>query len=214
MGELAGKTAVVLGASRPYGAATARALAREGTNLVLGGRNRQRLEALEKESEEYEGQVIAFGTHLAKRHHPAHLIETAASQFGSLDMLLYMAGAGAAPLGSLDIDSWERSVDVNIKGFLYCVAAALPFMRKQRGGHVLSLSIEATEPPDPLRTASQLSQHTLLQALGQEFWDENIYASEILLSGQEVSPEECTQTILRLLSGAREREGGFSTHRL
>lgn len=112
--DLAGKTTLVLGASSPHGAATVRALAHEGANLALGGRSREKLEALAPEAEASGGRAIVVGTHLAK-HHPVHLVEAAIKTFGGLDALLYMASAGAPSLWNLDVDSWERSLDVNVR---------------------------------------------------------------------------------------------------
>jgi NAD(P)-dependent dehydrogenase (short-subunit alcohol dehydrogenase family) len=80
------------------------------------------------------GEALVLGVHLAKRHHPAHLVEAAVETFGGLDALLFMASATAPPLGSLDIDAWERFLDVNVRGFIYCFAAALPAMLKRGGG--------------------------------------------------------------------------------
>src|SRR5215212_4810891 len=137
--SIAGKTAVVLGASNPYGGATARMLAREGANLVLGGRSRDQLEALEREIRVSGGEALVIGTHLAKRHHPAHLVQAAQERFGGVEILLFMAHASAPPLSSLEVEGWERSIDINIKGFLYSLAAALPIMRAGGEGHIVVL---------------------------------------------------------------------------
>jgi NADP-dependent 3-hydroxy acid dehydrogenase YdfG len=117
-GTLSGKTVMVLGGSSPYGAAAARALGREGASVALGGRDRQRLEALEEGIRAHGGEALVLGEHLAKRHHPAHLVEAAVEAFGGVDALLYMARANAPPLKILDIDAWERSLDVNVRGRL------------------------------------------------------------------------------------------------
>lgn len=82
------------------------------------------------------------GTHLAKRHHPVHLVEAALEEYGGLDILLFTARATAAPLNSLDLDAWERSIDVNIKGFMYCLAAALPTLGEGEGGCVAAADRE------------------------------------------------------------------------
>src|SRR5215210_6893668 len=153
-GALTGKTVVVLGGSGPYGAAASRALGREGANVALGGRDRQRLEELEEEERAGGGEAQVLGVHLAKRHHPAHLVEAAVETFGGLDALLFMASAAAPPLGSLDVDAWERSLDVNVRGFIYCLAAALPAMRERGGGCVVVVGVEdAGDAPDSLLRA-------------------------------------------------------------
>jgi NADP-dependent 3-hydroxy acid dehydrogenase YdfG len=198
---------VVLGASSPYGAATVRVLAREGVNVALGGRDRERLEGLEAEIHASGGQALVVGTHLAKRHHPAHLVEAAVDAFGGLDFLLFMARASAPPLASLDVDAWERSVDVNLKGFIYCLAAALPAMREGGGGHVLVLGIE--DPADPLHGASRAAVRVLLEGLEGELSGEGLRASELtVFDPGSSSPERCAEAVLRALSSSPE---GFSS---
>lgn len=200
-GALAGKTAVVLGASGPYGAAAARTLAREGVNLALGGRSRDKLEALEREVSESGAEALIVGTHLAKRHHPVHLVEAAAEHFGGLDFLLFMPRASAPPMESLDLDAWERSVDVNLKGFLYSVAAALPVMREGGGGHVVVLGVEDPETPDPLYLASQAAVCVLLQELVWELSEEGIHASEVRIGDpRRTSPERCAEALCQALA--------------
>src|SRR5215212_176507 len=143
-GMLAGKTIMVLGGSGPYGTAAARVLGREGANVALGGRDRQRLEELEEQVRAHGGEALVVGVHLAKRHHPAHLVEAAVEAFGGLDALLFMVCATAPPLESLDVDAWERSLDVNLRGFIYCLSAALPAMRERGGGRVVVAGVEDT----------------------------------------------------------------------
>lgn len=104
--DLAGKTTLVLGASSPHGAATVRALAHEGANLALGRRSREKLKALALEAEASGGRAIVVGTHLAKRHHPAHLVEAAVETFDRLDALLYTASAGAPSVGRTGTLGW------------------------------------------------------------------------------------------------------------
>ena len=205
MGEtagLSGQTVVVLGASSPHGAATARELAREGVNLALGGRNREKLEALEREAEALGGRAIVVGTHLAKRHHPAHLVEAAVETFGGLDTLLFMASAAAPSLGSLDVAAWERSLDVNIRGFIYCLAAALPAMRERGGGCVVVVGVEeAGDAPDSLLHAWRAAVRTILEEISRELSSDGIRSAEVRLDVRQAQdPEECSKTIVRALN--------------
>ncbi len=197
MGELSlgGKTAVVLGASNLHGTATVRLLAGEGVNLALGGRNRERLEALQAEVEAAGGKALVVGTHLAKRHHPAHLVEAAVEQFGGLDYLLFMAYSGAPPLTSQEVGEWERSVDVNIKGFLYCLAAALPALRSGGGGHVVALGAEEPGLPDPLHRAARAAVSVLVEELNAGLSDEGISASIV----SEQDPGQCAEAVRQAL---------------
>ncbi len=197
---LSGKSAAVLGASGSYGSAAARMLASEGASVALGGRKRERLEGLEAEILASGGRALVVGTHLAKRHHPAHLVGAAVEAFGGLDVLLFMARTPAPPLGSPDLDAWERSVDVNFRGFLYCLAAALPVMRKGGGGHVVSL--DATDPreKDPLYEAGVAGVRSVLRGLVAELSGEGIRASEIRLGDpRHAGPEACAGVLRRAL---------------
>jgi NADP-dependent 3-hydroxy acid dehydrogenase YdfG len=200
-GALSGKTVMVLGGSSSYGASAARALGREGANVALGGRDRQRLEELEEEVRANGGEVLVLGVHLAKRHHPAHLVEAAVEAFGGLDALLFMASATAPPLGSLDIDAWERSLDVNVRGFIYCLAAALPAMRERGGGRVVVAGVEDTGGTrDPLLRAWRAAVSTILEELSRELSADEIRTVEVRLDAQQAQdPEECAKTIIRAL---------------
>ena len=198
---LSGKTVVLLGGSSPYGAAAARALGREGANVVLGGRNRQRLEELEAEIRARGGEALVLGVHLAKRHHLSHLVEAAIEAFGGVDTLLYMARATAPPLSSLDVDAWERSLDVNVRGFVYCLAVALPTMCERGGGRVVWAGLEDTEgAPDPFLRAGRAAVHTILEQLPGELSDYGIRTTEVGLDARQAQdPKECAETIVRAL---------------
>ena len=209
--RLEGKTAVVLGASGPYGAAAVRTLAREGVNMALGGRSRDKLEALEEEVREAGAEALIVGTHLAKRHHPVHLVEAAAEHFVGLDFLLFMPRASAPPLKDVNLDAWERSVDVNLNGFLYSVAAALPLMR-ERGGHVVVLGVEDPETPDPLYLASQAAVCVLLQEMVWELSEEGVRASEIRIGDpRRTSLERCAEAVCRALAEPSSASLALST---
>jgi NAD(P)-dependent dehydrogenase (short-subunit alcohol dehydrogenase family) len=202
-GTLSGKTVMVLGGSSAHGAAAVRALGRGGANVALGGRDRQRLEELEAEVRACGGEALVLGVHLAKRHHPVHLVEAAVEAFGGLDALLFMACASAPPLRSLDVGAWERSLDVNVRGFIYCLAAALPAMRERGGGRVVTVGVEDTGGVrDPLLRAWRLAVRTILEELSREFASEGICTAEVTLDGRWAqNPEEGAATIVRALTG-------------
>jgi NAD(P)-dependent dehydrogenase (short-subunit alcohol dehydrogenase family) len=215
-GALSGKTIMVLGGSGPHGAATAKALGREGANVALGGRDRQRLEELEEEVKAHGGEALVLGVHLAKRHHPAHLLEAALETFGGLDALLFMARASAPPLESLDVAAWETSVDVNFKGFIYCLAAALPAMRERGGGRVVVAHVEDTQRgPDPLLRASRAALRTILEELSREFSSDNIRTAEVRADVQRAgSPEEYAKAVIRALEEPTEPEAEHCTYQI
>jgi NADP-dependent 3-hydroxy acid dehydrogenase YdfG len=118
------KVVVITGASSGLGEATARSLARLGAKLVLGARRIDRLQALAAEL----SQVKRLVDHAVKLH-------------GRIDVMLNNAGLmPQSPLERCKVDDWDRMIDVNLKGVLYGIAAALPYMKAQKSGHIINVS--------------------------------------------------------------------------
>ncbi|MGH7056640.1 MAG: SDR family oxidoreductase [Acetobacteraceae bacterium] len=137
--NIAGKVVVITGASSGLGEATARHLARDGARLVLGARRIERLQALARELSL--GEDAAVKTDVADRAQVQRLVDRAVEMHGRLDVMLNNAGLmPLAPLERLKIDEWEQMIDVNIKGVLYGIAAALPHMKEQKSGHIINVS--------------------------------------------------------------------------
>jgi clavulanate-9-aldehyde reducatase len=135
------RVAVVTGASSGIGEATARALAREGFALALGARREDRISALADEIAADGGKALAIPTDVADPASAKTLVETAKSEFGSVDVLLNNAGVMLlGPVLGADIEEWQRMVNVNLLGLLYCTHAALPIMQEQGSGHVVNVS--------------------------------------------------------------------------
>lgn len=132
---------MITGASSGLGAATARLLAAEGASVVLGARRVENLEVLADELNRTGGQATAVATDVTNREQVANLVDTAVRKFGRIDVMLNNAGLmPLAPLERLKVDEWDQMVDVNIKGVLYGIAAALPHMKQQQGGHIINVS--------------------------------------------------------------------------
>ncbi len=139
--NIAGKVIVITGASSGMGEAAARHLAAKGARVVLGARRADRIEALAAEITTAGGQATAVATDVTKREDVQALVDTAVATYGRVDVLIN--NAGLMPLSSMDrlkVEEWDRMIDVNIKGVLYGIAAALPYMQGQRSGHVINLS--------------------------------------------------------------------------
>jgi NAD(P)-dependent dehydrogenase (short-subunit alcohol dehydrogenase family) len=158
------------------------------------------------------GEALVLGVHLAKRHHPAHLVEAAVETFGGLDALLFMASATAPPLGSLDIDAWERSLDVNVRGFIYCLAAALPAMLKRGGGRIVVVGVE--DARDPLLRAWRAAVRTILEELSRELSSDGIHTAEVRLDTRQArDPEECSNAIVGVLKDPASPDDEPCTYR-
>jgi NADP-dependent 3-hydroxy acid dehydrogenase YdfG len=130
------KVIVVTGASSGLGEAAARRLSREGAKLVLGARRLERLQALAKELSL--GPEAAVQTDVTHHQQVRNLVDRAVNTHGRIDVIIN--NAGLMPHSSLErrkIDDWNRTIDVNIKGVLYGIAAVLPHMKAQHSGHII-----------------------------------------------------------------------------
>ncbi len=139
--NIRGKVVVITGASSGLGEAAARHLAAQGARVVLGARREERIRALSEQLRR-EGQEAEFlATDVTRRADVAALVDTAIRKFGRIDVML--SNAGLMPnsrFERLKVEDWERMIDVNLKGVLYGIAAALPPMQRQNSGHFIHVS--------------------------------------------------------------------------
>ncbi len=139
--NIAGKVVVITGASSGLGEATARALSAEGATVVLGARRTERLESLVTELTAAGGKALAVTTDVTHYDQVKQLVDTAVETYGRIDVMINNAGVmPRAPLDRLTIEDWDRAIDVNIKGVLYGISAALPHMEAQMSGHIINVS--------------------------------------------------------------------------
>src|ERR1700722_17802044 len=139
--NITGKVVVITGASSGIGESTAKLLAQQGARVVLGARRKDRIDAVAKEISATGGKAIGFATDVTKRAEVEALIQKAVDNFGRVDVIVNNAGImPIAPIEALKVDEWDRQIDVNIKGLLYGVAAALPHMQKQKTGHIINMA--------------------------------------------------------------------------
>lgn len=138
---IAGKVVVITGASSGLGEATARHLAALGAAVVLGARRMDLLNTIAEEITAAGGQAAVVQTDVTQAGDLKRLIDTALAVFGKVDVLVNNAGLMAiAPIDALKVEEWERMIDINIKGVLYGIAAALPHFRAQNSGHFINIS--------------------------------------------------------------------------
>ena len=139
--NIEGKVVVITGASSGLGEATARMLSAHGAVVVLGARRVDRIEALAKELSDAGGRALALQTDVTRAADVQRLVDATVEKFGRIDVLVNNAGLmPSSPLERLKIADWDRMIDVNIKGVLYGIAAALPHMKAQKGGHIVNVS--------------------------------------------------------------------------
>ncbi|HTI22902.1 MAG TPA: SDR family oxidoreductase [Kutzneria sp.] len=169
------KVVAITGASSGIGAATARHLASLGASVVLGARRTDRLDQLVAEIEADGGQAAAMRVDVTDPADLRSFVSLAVERFGRLDVLV--GNAGIARIGSvadLDVEGWSAMVDVNIKGILHGIAAALPVFRRQGSGHlvtVVSTSGLKIVPTQAVYAGTKNAVRTLLEGLRQESTD-------------------------------------------
>jgi NADP-dependent 3-hydroxy acid dehydrogenase YdfG len=169
------KVIAITGASSGIGEATALMLAERGARVVLAGRREERLVALTERITAAGGQAVHAVTDVRRRSDVAELVALAGKRFGRLDVLVSNAGYGAtAPLDDLRVEEWEDLIDINIKGVLYGIAAALPVFRAQGSGHfvhTLSTSGLKVTPNQAVYAGTKNAVRTISEGLRQEAGD-------------------------------------------
>ncbi len=169
---IAGKVIAITGASSGIGDATAMHLAEKGAILVLGARRSDRLEALCDTIASKGGTASHIVTDVTRRADVEALVALAIERYGRLDVLI--SNAGIAPISLLDdlrVEDWEAMIDVNVKGVLYGIAAALPVFRRQGFGHFINTISTAgikIVPTMAVYAGSKNAVRTITEALRQE----------------------------------------------
>lgn len=181
--DIAGKVVVITGASSGLGEATARLLASLGASVVLGARRVDRIQSLAGELTAAGGNALALATDVTRCDQVKNLVDTAVQAYGRIDVMLNNAGLMPhSPLERLRIADWERMIDVNLKGVLYGIAAALPHMQRQKAGHIVNVSSVAghkVRPGIAVYAATKHAVRALSEGLRQEVKPYNIRTTVI-----------------------------------
>lgn len=140
MENISGKVVVVTGASSGIGKAISVALAKEGACVVLGARRAGHLESIVDEITAAGGKAVFATSDVQKKTDLDQLVSKALETYGQLDVIVNNAGiARLSRIDELDVDGWEEMVDINLKGVLYGMAAAIPVFKKQKSGHIINI---------------------------------------------------------------------------
>ncbi|RYP10175.1 hypothetical protein DL764_000796 [Monosporascus ibericus] len=171
-GPLAGRVAVVTGASSGIGAAVASALAKEGAHVALAARRTEALESLKSKLAGNAAKVIVHKTDVTDRSQVESLMRTAEEKLGPVDILVSCAGVMYyTMMKNVQTAEWDRTVDVNCKGLLHCLSSTVPSMLSRGTGHIVAISSDAGRKVFPglgVYSASKFFVEATLQSLRLE----------------------------------------------
>jgi NADP-dependent 3-hydroxy acid dehydrogenase YdfG len=175
MSGVEGKVVAITGASSGIGEATALVLAARGAKLVLGARRSDRLKDLADRIATAGGEAASARTDVRRRGDLSGLVKLACERYGRLDVVVNNAGIGpVSPFDDLRVEDWEEMIDINIKGVLYGIAAALPVFRKQGFGHFVNTASTAglkIVPTMAVYAGTKLAVRAISEGLRQEAGD-------------------------------------------
>ncbi|WP_237531365.1 SDR family oxidoreductase [Streptomyces sp. SID3212] len=175
------KIVLITGASSGIGAATARRLAADGHLVVVGARRVDRLEALVQELAEAGHEAEHTALDVTSADSVKAFVEGAFERHGRIDVLVNNAGImPLSPLSALRVDEWNQMIDVNVKGLLHGVAAALPLMKAQGSGHIVNMTSALAHyvaPATAVYSATKYAMRAISDGLRKE--NDDIRVTEI-----------------------------------
>lgn len=178
MQNLKGKTAIITGAGRGIGRATAIAFAKEGINVGLIGKTGANLEKVAEELSEYGVEVTMAAADVSNNESVISAVEHIKSELGAIDILIN--NAGVAKFGKfleLEPEAFKNMIDINLMGVYYVTRAVLPGMIEQNSGDIINISSTAGERGGPVTAAYSASKFGLIglsESLMQEVRKHNI----------------------------------------
>ena len=164
--------AVVTGASSGIGKAVAIELAKNGVKVVLAARRTEELDELTNQIKRNGGEATFVKTDVSDRADLVHVVNLAVETYAKLDVIVNNAGiARLSRIDALDIDGWDEMIDINIKGVLYGMAAAIPIFKQQGFGHIvniISTSGIKIVPTQGVYAGTKNAVRTIAEAFRQE----------------------------------------------
>ena len=167
------KVAIITGASSGIGYATSLALSNAGVKVAIGARRTDRLDKLADEIKQNGGEVLSQKLDVTQKSQCDSFVKSVLEKWGNIDILVN--NAGLMPLSffkNLKVDEWDRMIDVNIKGVLYCTGAVINHMKEKKSGHIVNISSVAGRIVFPAGSVYCATKHAitaLSEGLRQEF---------------------------------------------
>src|SRR5512136_326412 len=210
--ELKGKTAIVTGSARGIGEGIALVLAREGANVVVNSRKAKDCEGVVQKIVSSGGKAIAVGADVSKKADVTAMVAETIKQFGAIDILVNNAGIESHPVLTYELseESWDRVINVNLKGVFLCCQAVIPQMMKQKSGRIINIgstaSIRMTFFGSVEYTVSKHGVGGLTQHLAWELADSHITVNTVCPGGVQTplmeagtTPEYREMTVKRMV---------------
>jgi len=175
--------AFITGASQGIGKATAILFAKNGYDLIITARTKDKLEAVAAEIRLLDRQVIAIAADTSDRQAIEFLISRGLERFGKIDVLVNNAGVCmSAPMSETSIEDWERIINVNLWGYIYTINALLPHFLDRQQGNIINVGSFGGKVPLPKMTAyctSKFAITGLTETLRLELEPQGIHVSGI-----------------------------------
>jgi len=180
---LAGRVALVTGASSGIGDATARALVQAGAKVAIAARRRERLDVLARELNAAGNEVLVLAADLAREYENRRIVADTEKHFGRLDILVNNAGVMLlSPVDGANSDDWRQMLELNTLAPMVSSQAALPGMRSRGGGHIVNISSTAGRIANPAASGYSASKFGIVafsESLRREVYKDNIRVSVI-----------------------------------
>ncbi|MEY8759113.1 SDR family oxidoreductase [Chryseobacterium tongliaoense] len=172
MQNIKGKVVAVTGASSGMGKAIAIELAENGAKVVLGARRTEQLQQLVEEIKSKGGEATFTKIDVKNKADLVRFVNTAVEHYGKLDVIVNNAGVSQlSRIDEVDVDGWEEMIDINLKGVLYGMAAAIPIFKQQQSGHIINIISTAgikIVPMQGVYAGTKNAIRTIAEAFRQE----------------------------------------------
>ena len=218
--KLAGKVAIVTGASRGIGRAISVALAQEASTIVLAARSIQQLQITAEQVTKAGGEARIVHVELTEEHSIRNLIQVTGEKLGRLDILVNNAGVThSAPLEQTSTEDWQRCISINARAPFILCREALPLMKKSQAAHIINIASVVGVKGYPLQSAYTASKHALRGmtiSLAEELRGSNIRVHLLCPGGVDtdmvdsvrpdiakdelIKPEEIAELVLYLVT--------------
>ncbi len=171
--NIKGKVVLITGGSTGLGAETARHLAANGARVAIAARRKDKLDEVVGEITRAGGEARAYQLDVVDKNQVKQVTDAVIADFGTLDVLINNAGImPIRPMSEVNTEEWDAMIDVNIKGTLYGIAAALPFFLEKSSGHIINLSsvagIKVFAPGGTVYSGTKFAVRAISDGLRQE----------------------------------------------